>query len=139
MILTIIINYYGAILLEKYPKYKKQTLILTIIINLSFLIYFKYFNFIFETINNILNTHIDMLQIIMPLGISFYTFQSISYIVDVYRSETKAQKDIYKLALFICLFPQLIADSIVKYHDVNDQIENRAVTFEKLQKVQNDL
>lgn len=132
MILTIIINYYGAILLEKYPKYKKQTLILTIIINLSFLIYFKYFNFIFETINNILNTHIDMLQIIMPLGISFYTFQSISYIVDVYRSETKAQKDIYKLALFICLFPQLIAGPIVKYHDVNDQIENRAVTFEKV-------
>lgn len=132
MLLTIIINYYGAILLEKYPKHKKLTLILTIITNLSFLIYFKYFNFIFETINNVLNTHIDMLQIIMPLGISFYTFQAISYITDVYRNETKAQKDIYKLALFICLFPQLIAGPIVKYHDVNNQIENRDVTFEKV-------
>lgn len=87
MILTIIINYYGALFLEKYSKQKKVVLVLTILINLSFLIYFKYFNFIFETINNILNTHIDMLQIIMPLGISFYTFQSISYIMDVYRGE----------------------------------------------------
>lgn len=132
MILTIIINYYGALFLEKYSKQKKVVLVLTILINLSFLIYFKYFNFIFATINNILNTHIDMLQIIMPLGISFYTFQSISYIVDVYRGEAEAQKDIYKLALFICLFPQLIAGPIVKYHDVNNQIENRDVTFEKV-------
>ncbi|OLA95046.1 MAG: hypothetical protein BHW64_00730, partial [Candidatus Melainabacteria bacterium LEY3_CP_29_8] len=68
----------------------------------------------------------------MPLGISFYTFQAISYIIDVYRNETQAQKDIYKLALFICLFPQLIAGPIVKYHDVNNQIENRDVTFEKV-------
>lgn len=132
MLLTIIINYYGAIFIEKYPKYKKQILTLTIITNLGFLIYFKYFNFIFETINNVLNAHIDLLEIIMPLGISFYTFQSISYIVDVYRNETKAQKDIYKLALFICLFPQLIAGPIVKYHDINNQIENRDVTFEKV-------
>ena len=132
MLLTIIINYYGAIFIEKYPKYKKQILTLTIITNLGFLIYFKYFNFIFETINNVLNAHIDLLEIIMPLGISFYTFQSISYIVDVYRNETKAQKDVYKLALFICLFPQLIAGPIVKYHDINNQIENRDVTFEKV-------
>lgn len=132
MILTIIINYYSAILLEKYPKHKKLTLILTIITNLSFLIYFKYFNFLISTINNILNTNINIIEIIMPLGISFYTFQAISYIIDVYRNETQAQKDIYKLALFICLFPQLIAGPIVKYHDVNNQIENRDVTFEKV-------
>ena len=68
----------------------------------------------------------------MPLGISFYTFQAISYVVDVYRGECKVQKNLYKLALFICLFPQLIAGPIVKYHDIANQIESREVNFEKV-------
>jgi alginate O-acetyltransferase complex protein AlgI len=68
----------------------------------------------------------------MPIGISFYTFQALSYVIDVYRGECKVQKDIYKLALYICLFPQLIAGPIVKYHDVADQIESREVNFEKV-------
>lgn len=68
----------------------------------------------------------------MPIGISFYTFQAMSYLIDVYRGECKAQKDIYKLALYICLFPQLIAGPIVKYHDVAEQIDSREVNFEKV-------
>jgi alginate O-acetyltransferase complex protein AlgI len=68
----------------------------------------------------------------MPIGISFYTFQALSYVVDVYRGDTPAQRDIYKLALYICLFPQLIAGPIVKYHDVAEQIEKRDVTFDKV-------
>ena len=68
----------------------------------------------------------------MPIGISFYTFQALSYVIDVYRKEVQAQKDLYKLALYICLFPQLIAGPIVKYHDVAEQIDSRDVNFEKV-------
>ena len=132
MILTILINYIGAILIEKTQKYKKTALVLTVITNLSFLVYFKYFNFIIDNMNSLLHCSVKPLNIIMPIGISFYTFQAISYIADVFRGEVKAQKDIYKLALFICLFPQLVAGPIIKYHDVEDQIDNREVNFEKV-------
>ena len=135
MLLTIIINYLGAVAIDKNKIQglsAKLPLILTIAINLGFLIYFKYFNFILDNINNIFHSHINTLDIIMPIGISFYTFQALSYVVDVYRGECKVQKNIYKLALYICLFPQLIAGPIVKYHDVADQIDNREVTFDKV-------
>lgn len=132
MLLVILINYLGAILIEKYPHKKRFTLILAIIANLAFLIYFKYFNFLLENINSLFHTNIDFIKVIMPIGISFYTFQAMSYLIDVFRGECKAQKDIYKLALYITLFPQLIAGPIVKYHDVADQIEDREVNFEKV-------
>lgn len=130
MLLTILINFFGAIAVDKFKTHKKLALILTIIANLSFLIYFKYFNFLIENCNNLFHSHIHALNVIMPIGISFYTFQALSYVIDVYREECKVQKDIYKLALYICLFPQLIAGPIVKYHDIADQIESREVNFE---------
>lgn len=83
-------------------------------------------------INHLFHTHIDFIDVIMPIGISFYTFQALSYVVDVYRGEVKAQRDIYKLALYITLFPQLVAGPIVKYHDVAEQISCRTVTFDKV-------
>lgn len=132
MLLTIIINYYGAISIEKFQNHKKICLVTTIIVNLSFLVYFKYFNFLIENCNSLFQSNINALNIIMPIGISFYTFQALSYVVDVYRGEVKAQKDFYKLALYICLFPQLVAGPIVKYHDVADQIDSREVNFEKV-------
>ena len=132
MLLTIIINYYGAISIDKFKKHKKLCLVMTIIANLSFLVYFKYFNFLIENCNGLFHSNISALNIIMPIGISFYTFQALSYVVDVYRGEVKAQKDFYKLALYICLFPQLVAGPIVKYHDVADQIDSREVNFEKV-------
>lgn len=132
MLLTILINFLGAIFIDKYQKHKKLILIATIIGNLSFLIYFKYFNFLIENYNNIFHANIEPLNVIMPIGISFYTFQALSYVIDVYRGECKVQKDIYKLALYICLFPQLIAGPIVKYHDVAEQIDSREVNFEKV-------
>lgn len=127
MLLTILVNYMGAQLIEKFPKKKKLSFIITIAVNLGFLIYFKYFNFILSNINIF-----PFIKIIMPIGISFYTFQAMSYLIDVYRGECKAQKDFYKLALYICLFPQLIAGPIVKYHDVAEQIDSREVNFEKV-------
>lgn len=151
MLMTILINYFGAILVEKsfgreteqentsslidkiiraFPP--KLILVSTIIANLGFLIYFKYFDFLIINLNNVFHSHFDLLNVIMPIGISFYTFQALSYLIDVYRGEVKAQKDIYKLALYICLFPQLIAGPIVKYHDVANQIDSREVNFEKV-------
>ncbi len=132
MLCTIIINYFGAIAIDKFKKHKKSALILTIIGDLGFLIYFKYFNFLIENFNNIFHTNLSILEIVMPIGISFYTFQALSYVIDVYRKELKVQKDIYKLALYICLFPQLIAGPIVKYHDIEEQIESREVNFDKV-------
>ena len=131
MLLTILLNYLGAIYVEKSVN-KKLPLIITIIANLGFLVYFKYFNFILDNINALCHSNIEPLNIIMPIGISFYTFQAVSYVIDVYRGECKAQKDIYKLALYICLFPQLIAGPIVKYHDIENQIDDREVNFDKV-------
>jgi len=102
-------------------------LIIALVINLSILGYFKYFNFLCENINLLFKANIDFIKVVMPIGISFYTFQAISYLVDVYRGDTRAQRNIYKLALFISLFPQLIAGPIVKYHDVNEQIDHRDI------------
>ena len=132
MLLTIIINWAGAIAVDRFKKFAKFTLAATILANLGFLIYFKYFNFLIENCNNLFHSHIEPLNIIMPIGISFYTFQALSYVVDVYRGEVKAQKDVYKLALYITLFPQLVAGPIVKYHDVEEQIDKRDVTFDKV-------
>lgn len=132
MLVTILINYVGAITIDKFKSHKKLILVATIITNLAFLIYFKYFNFIIDNINNLFHSHIHALNIVMPIGISFYTFQALSYVVDVYKGECKVQKDIYKLALYICLFPQLIAGPIVKYHDVAEQIDSREVKFENV-------
>lgn len=132
MLLTILLNFFGAIAIDKFKSKKKSILGLTIIGNLAFLIYFKYFNFLIDNCNNIFQANIEPLDIIMPIGISFYTFQALSYVIDVYRGECKVQKDIYKLALYICLFPQLIAGPIVKYHDIAEQIDSREVNFEKV-------
>ena len=134
MILTILINYVGAnyISRSRNNRHRKQILLLTILLDLSFLFYFKYFNFVMDNINAVFAMDIKFIDVIMPIGISFYTFQALSYVVDVYRKEVKVQRDIYKLALYITLFPQLIAGPIVKYHDVDEQISNRDVTFDKV-------
>lgn len=134
MILTILVNYIGAnyISRSRNTAHRKWLLAVTILADLGVLFYFKYFNFMAENINALFHAEIDFIKVIMPIGISFYTFQALSYVIDVYRGDTPAQRDIYKLALYICLFPQLIAGPIVKYHDVAEQIENRDVTFDKV-------
>lgn len=131
MIITILVNYIGALCLDKYqnPRQRLGIVTATILVNLSFLFYFKYFNFVVDNINLVFQTHIDFVDVIMPIGISFYTFQAMSYLIDVYRKEIPAQRDVYKLALYIVLFPQLVAGPIVKYHDVCEQIDERKVEF----------
>lgn len=127
MILSILATYIFGILIDKYKKtkYSKIFLILSIFINIGLLIYFKYADFIIKNVNLWLSNKIDLIHVILPIGISFYTFQLISYIVDVYRGEAKVQKNIIKLATYISLFPQLIAGPIVRYTTIENQLENR--------------
>ena len=128
MLATILINYLGALGIDRFKENKqigRALIFVTIACDLAILGYFKYFNFLVENINALLKSNIDFVHVIMPIGISFYTFQAISYLIDVYRGDVKAQTNILKLALFITLFPQLVAGPIVKYHDVAEQIDNR--------------
>lgn len=129
MISIVTVNYCSAILIERHRKYAKLILTLSILIDIGNLIYFKYTNFILENLNTIFDSNLDMLRVIMPIGISFYTFQAMSYLVDVYRKDCNVQKNYYDLMLYITLFPQMIAGPIVKYHDVEQQIGNRETTM----------
>ena len=134
MIASIIITYIFGILIDKYRKKSKILLTIFIIISLGILIYFKYMNFIIRNINLWLNNKIDFINLILPIGISFYTFQMISYVVDVYRKDAKVQKNILKLATYVSLFPQLIAGPIVRYTTIEEQLEKRTYTIEKFSK-----
>ncbi len=131
MILSIVATYIFGILMGKFEKHKKTFLILSICVSIGLLVYFKYINFIIQNINLWLSNKIDFIYVVLPIGISFYTFQLISYIIDVYRGEAKVQKNILKLAMYISLFPQLIAGPIVRYTTVEEQIEKREYSFEK--------
>ncbi len=135
LFLIVLINYIGAILIgveNRFGKYKKLFLILTLFLDLGILIYYKYFNFIINNINNIFHADIHISNIVLPLGISFYTFQAISYLLDVYKGVSKSEKNLYNLALYICLFPQLVAGPIIKYHDISEQINSREINFENV-------
>ena len=133
MIFSIIATYIFGRLIDKYRKTKKAKLflLLDIFVSVGLLIYFKYANFIINNINLWINNKIDFIYVALPIGISFYTFQMLSYIIDVYREEAKGQKNILKLAMYISLFPQLIAGPIVRYTAIADQLENRNHTIEK--------
>ncbi len=125
MLLEILVAYFGAIIIDKNSKYKDITLIVVLIIHIGLLGIFKYTDFLILNINKIFNSHISLLNIVMPIGISFYTFQIISYLVDVYRKEVKPQENILKLATYVTLFPQLIAGPIVRYKDINKELDKR--------------
>ncbi len=137
LIISIFTNYFVGLLINKYleTKLARYYLALGITINIGILVIFKYANFFIENLNELfINLNIEQIDyenIILPIGISFYTFQALSYIIDVYRKETEVQKSFTKLALFISLFPQLIAGPIVRYHDINKQLSKRFVNFNK--------
>ena len=136
MFSSITINYIFALLIDKtIEDYKKKRvyLIFCVILNLLILGYFKYTDFVISIINSISKKEVIQLKnIVLPIGISFYTFQALSYVIDVYREQNKAQKNIINLALYISFFPQLIAGPIVKYHDIDSQIVNRKESLENI-------
>ena len=125
LFLSSIINYYSAKLITKYPKYKKIILIINLIYNISMLFYFKYIDFIIKNINLLFNTNFNLFYAILPIGISFYTFQGISYVIDIYNNKINNAKIIFDFMTYLFLFPQLIAGPIVRYKDISDDMNNR--------------
>ncbi len=131
---SIVMGYVTGILLEKIKKItiKRGILILSLAISLGLLGYFKYANFFIENFNKATGLSISLLSIALPIGISFYTFQLISYVIDVYWGTVKAQKNLITLATYITMFPQLIAGPIVRYSDVEKQLNDRTHNFNKI-------
>ena len=128
MLAEIVVAYIGAIIIDKHKN--KGTLAIVLAIHIGLLVFFKYTDFIINNINNIFNSKIQLLQLALPIGISFYTFQIISYEVDVFRGTVKAQKNLINLATYVSLFPQLIAGPIVRYETIEDELSNRKHSFE---------
>ena len=123
MILSIIVNYFLVIFMDKNKS--KFMFITLIVLNLSLILVFKYFDFFIGNVNNLFNLNIKYLNLALPIGISFYTFQILTYVIDVYRKKVPVQKSIINLGCYISAFPQLIAGPIVRYDTINEELENR--------------
>lgn len=131
MIFTTIFNYLMALWINvRKGKKKKIFLIVTVVVNLLILGYFKYYGFLIEIINSIFHVSIKYTQLALPIGISFYTFQTLSYVVDVYLKKVKVQKNLIDFSTYVTMFPQLVAGPIVKYSDIQRQLKNREESFD---------
>ncbi len=135
MVFTTLNNYYFSLFIQKAKdndrtKISKIYLVLSLIISLGILGYFKYYDFLIVNLNNLLNINLDIHNLPLPIGISFYTFQSISYTIDVYRGKLKAQNKFIVLGTYVTLFPQLIAGPIVRYSTIEEELENRTETVD---------
>lgn len=131
MIFSILVNYIFGRLMDKNrgrQKRMKLLLVLSVVIDLGLLSVFKYTDFIITNVNAIFGANFDLLNIALPIGISFYTFQAMSYTIDVYRNDVRVQKNLIDFGMYITMFPQLIAGPIVRYADVQDQLADRSVT-----------
>lgn len=134
LLLSVFVNYLMVQALDYYRKkvkVQKVLFTLTIILNLIPLFYYKYFNFTINNLNDFFGLNIRAEKVVLPLAISFFTFQSLSYIIDVYRGKVKAEKNILNLMLFVMMFPTLLSGPIVRYVDIEDQLKDREVNLEK--------
>ena len=134
MMLAILMAYLFGLLIERYqniPKLSRLFLALSVSSSLLMLGYFKYADFFIRNVNAVTGCSISLLNITLPIGISFYTFQILSYTVDVYRQDVKAQRNLIDLATYVALFPQLIAGPIVRYSDIAEQLKGRIHTIGK--------
>lgn len=131
LILSSLINYSFALIIDKENTKSKRKfyLILSVIINIGILFYYKYSNFFIDNINYLFKTNINFIKVVMPIGISFFTFQGMSYVIDVYREDVKANKSFIAFSTYLCLFPQLIAGPIVRYITIEDELKNRNHSF----------
>ena len=132
MIFSSLLNYICARLVANENAKRKLVLVLAVVINLGILAVFKYSGFFVESLNSVTGLAIPVPQIDLPIGISFFTFQALSYVIDVYRKTVDAQKNYLYVLLYITFFPQLIAGPIVKYRDISEQIVDREQTAEKI-------
>ncbi|MGM0876430.1 MAG: MBOAT family O-acyltransferase [Bacillota bacterium] len=133
MLFSVFINYLFGLLVEvgTTKRRKKLVLTLSVLVNLGILGFFKYMNFFVANLNELLDVSFEMEPIPLPIGISFFTFQAMSYVIDVYRKDAPVQRNLLDLSLYIALFPQLIAGPIVRYNTVADQIKKRITSFAK--------
>lgn len=133
MLISAFSAYIHGILIEKFREkgYSKLFLVSGLVVSLGILIVFKYMDFIIKNINYISNSNIKLLRLVLPIGISFYTFQGLSYIVDVYKKDAKVCRSFVDFATYVCLFPQLIAGPIVRYTTIEDELKNRIHSFDK--------
>lgn len=134
MIATAFVDYVFGLLIERFRGRWQSKLFLTFaaVITLSSLALFKYSSFFSENVNSLFSLNLPSLKLALPIGISFYTFQALTYVIDVYRGSVKVQPSFYKLLLYVSMFPQLIAGPIVRYSDVEEQIEERTVTLKNI-------
>lgn len=132
LIFSSLVDYGHGLFIEKYrgTKLAKIGLLSSICINLGLLITFKYSAFLYENLNTIFNLSLEIPKFSLPIGISFYTFQTLSYTVDVYKGDVKAQKNFSKFLMYVSLYHQLVAGPIVRYSDVEEEIESRVITVE---------
>ena len=131
MLFSTVIDFINGLLVEKYadqPKKAKKVVIFAVIVNLSLLTFFKYSGFIVSNVNALMGTTFTVPDIALPIGISFYTFQTMSYTIDVFRKDAPAQKNIINLGAYVTMFPQLIAGPIVRYQTVAEQLNHRKET-----------
>ena len=132
MIFSSVVDYTNGRMIEKYAqnnqKRKNLFLIISIIVNLSLLGFFKYADFLIGSINSLLNINIPLLELGLPIGISFFTFQTMSYSIDVYRGDVKAEHNFLDFMTYVSMFPQLIAGPIVRYEEVSKELKNRSIT-----------
>ncbi|MEG2396648.1 MAG: MBOAT family O-acyltransferase [Oscillospiraceae bacterium] len=131
LILSSVSDYLHSLYIEKHrdTKNAKVALVSSIIINLLMLGIFKYSDFVIITINEIFGLSIPLTNLPLPIGISFFTFQTMSYTIDVYRGDVHAEKNIFSFSTFVCLFPQLIAGPIVRYSDIANELHDRKITI----------
>lgn len=130
LLLSCIINYIMGSLIDKNRKYGKIFLIIALVYDIGSLLYFKYLDFFIENINNIFKSEIPLFHIIMPIGISFFTFQTVSYVVDIYNKKVEPSKSFLNFATYVCLFPQLVAGPIVRYETIASELKNRESNFD---------
>lgn len=125
--ISILINYITALAIQKADakvNWRRIALVAGIVLNLGMLFYFKYFNFAIDNLNHFFNAGLPNATIILPIGISFFTFEGLSYIIDVYKRRVKADKNLFHIALYISLFPQITSGPIIKYRDISAQLVN---------------
>lgn len=130
---TIVFGYVCGLVMElcETKKGKQICLVASILVSLGLLGYFKYVDFFIDSFNHVTGLSVPLLQVALPIGISFYTFQILSYTIDVYRGQVRAQKSLVAFAAYVSLFPQLIAGPIVRYADIEHQLHDRQHTVEK--------
>ena len=134
MLGVILLNYAAALLIDRIrdkTHLKRLVLILSLVLSFSVLFYFKYFNFVFDSFYSLAGKSWEALDILLPIGISFYLFQTVSYTVDVYKNEVKPRKNPFILATYVTMFPQLVAGPIVRYRDIEAMLDTRRESFDK--------